>query len=436
MPESGRKIQVMIVDDIAETREQLRKLLSFDPDIEVVAMVRSGEDALENAAEIKPDVVLMDINLPGIDGITATGKLLEIVPNTQVLMLSVQGEPDYMRRAMMAGARDYLTKPPSADQLLDAIHRIAKLRPSAQVGPQEMSSVQSSSQGQGGALKEGQKDGKIITVFSPKGGTGCTSIAVNTAVTLQKKVGNSAKIALVDGNLQFGDVAIFLKMQPTRTMTDVAPHVEELDAELLQAVMVPHPSGLKVLVAPSSPEEAELMREGGVDEMGENRRMRQLLDYMRNQFDYLLVDAPHVVDDVTLALLDVSDLLLIVTRPIIPEIRGARLFLELLQKLQYDMKKVKLVINSVENKRMGIQPEAIERAMMPALAQIPMDEKTALRAANYGVPFVLKDSRADISEAISQLADELLAIMGKDEEEESEPAEESSRRVGLGRLLG
>src|SRR5512145_5683 len=98
----AEKIRVLIVDDIAETREQLRKLLSFDPDVEVVAMVGSGEEAVANVVQAHPDVILMDINLPGMDGITATGKVVEAVPTVQVIMLSVQGETDYMRRAMMA----------------------------------------------------------------------------------------------------------------------------------------------------------------------------------------------------------------------------------------------------------------------------------------------------------------------------------------------
>ncbi len=106
------KIRVMIVDDIAETREQLRKLMSFDADIEVVSMVGSGEEAIKEAPKALPDVVIMDINLPGMDGITATSKLVELVPGAQVIMLSVQGDMDYLRRAMSAGARDFLTKPP------------------------------------------------------------------------------------------------------------------------------------------------------------------------------------------------------------------------------------------------------------------------------------------------------------------------------------
>ena len=211
------KIRVMIVDDIAETREQLRKLLSFDSDIEVVAMVGSGEEAIKIAAETFPDVTLMDVNLPGIDGIAATGKLLEVLPTVQVIMLSVQGESEYMRRAMMAGARDYLTKPPSADELLDAIHRMAELKPRG---------TGMLVQGTGPLTVPGgittARQGTIITVFSPKGGTGCTTLAVNMAIALQNLVGQNTKVALIDASLQFGDAAIFMKIQPTRTIADLA----------------------------------------------------------------------------------------------------------------------------------------------------------------------------------------------------------------------
>ncbi len=129
------RIRVMIVDDIAETREQLRKLLSFDPDVEVVALASTGEEAVEIVSQAFPDVILMDINLPGIDGIAATAKVIEVIPTVQVIMLSVQGETDYLRRAMMAGARDYLTKPPGADELMDAIHRAYQLKQKMGTGP-------------------------------------------------------------------------------------------------------------------------------------------------------------------------------------------------------------------------------------------------------------------------------------------------------------
>lgn len=429
---AGPKIRVMIVDDIAETREQLRKLLSFDPDIEVAAMVGSGEEALKAAPQALPNVVLMDINMPGMDGITATGKLMEILPAAQIIMLSVQGESDYMRRAMMAGARDFLTKPPSADELLDTIHRVYKVGQTRQVMvPQTPSGPQR--QTQTGTPGTPARLGKLITVFSAKGGTGCTTIAVNLAIALQTLVGTDVKVGLVDASLQFGDVAIFMKLQPTRTLADLAPRAQELDVDLLNTILIPHPSGVKVLAAPLAPEDAEVFHEGGVEDSGANRRLKAIIEFARREFDYLIVDTRHLVDDTVLAALDLTDLVLIVTRPVIPEIRGARLFIELLRKMQYPLEKLALVINSVDTKVMGIDPSAIEKAMMPAVIHIPLDERTALRAANYGVPFIIQSPKLPIGQAMTTLAQ---VVHDRLREKESSPAtDETQKRPGLGRLL-
>jgi len=120
-------IRVLIVDDFAETRENIRKLLQFESDIAVVGAARSGEEAIEMAKETKPDVILMDINMSDMDGITATEAILREVPFTQIVILSVQSEPDYMRRAMLAGARDFMVKPPSSDELIGTIRNVAVL---------------------------------------------------------------------------------------------------------------------------------------------------------------------------------------------------------------------------------------------------------------------------------------------------------------------
>ena len=428
------RIKVMIVDDIAETREQLRKLLSFDPDVEVVAMASTGEEAVETVSQAMPDVILMDINLPGIDGIAATAKVIEVLPTVQVIMLSVQGETDYLRRAMMAGARDYLTKPPGADELLDAIHRAHVLKQKMHTGP--LGPVPSGGPATGRAAVQAAPalEAEVITIYSPKGGTGCTTLTVNLAIALQNMLGQEAKICLVDGNLQFGDVSVFMKLQPSRTLADLAPHAGDLDPHLLDSILVTHDSGVRVLCAPTSPEEAEIFREGGVEESGANSHFHTILDFLRPQFDYILVDTAHQVDDVLLAALDVSDLVLVVTRPIIPEIRGARLFVELLRKLNFDFAKLGLVINGGDSKRMGIQPEAIERAMMPALAHIPLDERTALRSANLGEPLMMKGARTPLGQGIIALAEKVHEVVHRTVDEE-QPTAESPRRAGLGRLL-
>jgi len=104
MTESAEElIRVLIVDDIAETRENLRKLLQFESDVVVVGSARTGVEAIDIARETEPDVVIMDINMPDMDGIEATEAMLRDVPFTQIVMLSVNNDADYVRRARLHG---------------------------------------------------------------------------------------------------------------------------------------------------------------------------------------------------------------------------------------------------------------------------------------------------------------------------------------------
>ena len=119
------QIRVLVVDDIPETRDHLTKLLGFESDIDVVGSAASGREALEMATRLNPDVVLMDINMPDMDGIAATEQLSSAVPAAAVVMMSVQGEADYLRRSMLAGAREFLVKPFSSDELTASIRQVS-----------------------------------------------------------------------------------------------------------------------------------------------------------------------------------------------------------------------------------------------------------------------------------------------------------------------
>lgn len=123
-PDQPDRIRVLIVDDIAETRENLSRLMFIEPDLEVVGAAASGEEAIKMAVELQPDVILMDIVLPGLDGIAATQHILQQVPHTKVVVMSVYGEADVFRRAMLAGAKEFLIKPFSRDELIASIRRV------------------------------------------------------------------------------------------------------------------------------------------------------------------------------------------------------------------------------------------------------------------------------------------------------------------------
>jgi DNA-binding NarL/FixJ family response regulator len=120
-------IRLLIVDDIASTRENLQKLLGFEDDIEVIGTAGDGREAVDAAHKLGPDIILMDVNMPLMDGIQATELLAQELPTSPVIIMSVQGERDYLRRAMQAGAREFLIKPFSHDELVAAIRRVYAL---------------------------------------------------------------------------------------------------------------------------------------------------------------------------------------------------------------------------------------------------------------------------------------------------------------------
>ena len=120
-------IRVLIVDDISSTIDNLKKLLSFEDDIDVVGTATNGREAVETTKQLGPDLVLMDVNMPEMDGIQATEVLATEAPNSPVIIMSVQGERDYLRRAMQSGAREFLIKPFSGDELIASIRRVHQL---------------------------------------------------------------------------------------------------------------------------------------------------------------------------------------------------------------------------------------------------------------------------------------------------------------------
>jgi pilus assembly protein CpaE len=442
-PQSGERIRVLIVDDVAETRENLRKLLSFATDIEVVGAAASGEEGIELAKEYQPHIVLMDINMPGMDGITATEVILQEVPTAEVVVLSVQGESDYLRRAMMAGARDFLTKPPSGDELMSTIRQVYQTgkKRAAVIAPARPA-IPTAVLAEGGGPS---RAGKVVAVFSPKGGTGCTTVAVNLAIALQQLVGSARKIALMDANLQFGDVGVMLNLSANRSIADLAIQIEELDTDMLTSVLAPHGSGIKVLLAPPHPEAAESLLTSVSPDMGmgSNASFKEILELVRQQFDITVVDMWSWVDDIALTVFDAAASTVLVATPDIPAIKSARLFLEIAGKLSYPLEEIALVLNRVD-RHMGIRAEQIEQALaVKVVAQIPADEPAAASAANRGVPFVMRDQSRPISQGILQLAKHVQGVLLEAEEADEEQQEEivteptltGTGLLRLGRLL-
>ena len=117
-------IRLLIADDQALVRGALAALLDLEPDLEVVSEVGRGDEVIEAARATKPDVALLDVEMPGLDGIEAAAALRAAVPGVRVLMVTTFGRPGYLRRAMEAGAAGFVVKDTPATQLADAVRRV------------------------------------------------------------------------------------------------------------------------------------------------------------------------------------------------------------------------------------------------------------------------------------------------------------------------
>jgi len=396
MSEDG-KTKVLIVDDIAESRENFRKILQFEGDIQVIGTARTGREAIEQAREHEPDVVLMDINMPDMDGITATEIIRKELPFAQIVILSVQGDPNYMRRAMLAGARDFLTKPPSVDELISAIRMAGEMSRDERRKESRRFPNQTGSLTPGGSfIPQAIMMGKIIVIYSPKGGVGCTTVAANLAITLHNE---ETPTILVDANLQFGDVAVMLNERGQNSVTDLSPRADELDLDVLDDVLITHKmSGIKVLTAPNRPEHAENVS-------GES--FVKILEYLRRLFSYIVIDTSSSLNDVTLSTFDICDLIVLLATQDIPAINNARLFLDLVDILEIDRQQIILSLNRYD-KRIAISPEAIGENLRHSVAAVlPLDDRVVVPSVNRGVPFVLNNKAKPISRAIYQLAEQV-----------------------------
>src|SRR5438874_10315744 len=403
------KIRVLIVDDIPETRDHLTKLLGFESDIEVVATASSGAEALELAGRHQPDVVLMDINMPDMDGITTTEKLSTHVPTTSVVMMSVQGEADYLRRSMLAGAREFLVKPFSSDELTGSIR---------QVYAREREKASRIVAAAPAPRPEDEVDGQVIAVFSPKGGVGRTTMAVNLAVAAAQELGK--KVCLVDGSFQFGDIGVLLNLNPkNKSIADLVPELEQGEPESLDTFVINHSSGVRVLLAPPSPEMAELITTNGI---------KQVVEALRTHNDLVIIDCTSWFNDTTLALLDLADVILTVLSLEITSIKNMRLFLEVADQLGYEDGKVQLVLNRADS-TLGIRVADVEHSIGRKVNHtIVSDGRSVVYALNRGVPFFLSNREAQVSQDILRLAQ---AVAGERVVSASEETRKAAQKKSL-----
>ncbi len=433
-------IKVLIVDDIPDTRENLRKLLAFEPDIQVVGGegAGTGREAIDLATKFKPDVVLMDINMPDMDGITATKAISTAVRAAAVVIMSVQSEPGYLRQAMLAGARDFLTKPISSEELYATIRRVYDGNKPLRLQDEQIASLRTAAVAMDTAkpslIASDTGAGHIVVVYSPQAGSGVTTLATNLASALMR---SDTRVLLVDCNLQFGDVDAFLNLQAQSNIYDLTKRVNDLDQEIVDNVLVTHGSGLKVLISPPRPEMAYDIAPEAV---------KEVISMLANAYDFVVVDTPTQYDDMTLKLFELAERIVLVATPTIPAIRNIRKMLDIFDNLQEPKnlaRKVMFVLNRVVNEKergRGTVPTASISSHLKreVIATVPLDERAVLTAVNQGVPVVARSKTQSPGRELVDLAEAIRRSVGSQADSSGQLPRDTDQRTksGIRSLFG
>lgn len=364
-----KNISIVVLSAGIENFKEIRHGLSADDRIRLLA---GGNDAVQLYDEIvrlKPAAALITLDSNPEQAVAMIKRLATERPTMALISAGRSDSADLILRSLRAGARDFLRLPIVADELKTVLDRAAEFVDDQVEAP--------------------KKKGRMVAVFSSKGGCGTSFIAANLAAA------TSARTVLVDLNLQSGDLPLFLGVDPKYSIADMAEHRARLDESLVNSFITPYSSTLSLLAAPKEVDAA--------DEV-EPEHIFEVLQRLRESYEFVVLDPQHTFDPITLAALDQSDEIVLVLTLDIPAIRSTQRALETFDRLGYPRKKIRVVVNRW-SKQIDLDLQQVEKFLgEPVTGFIPSDYQTAVTSINLGQPLVQSDSNSKIAQEIRRLA--------------------------------
>lgn len=345
-----------------------------------VPFAQCDEDQLRRLREYKPDLIVLDLADDAELGIRLAQFIFDSSPSIRFLALGPVLEPAMLMNAMRAGVADYLPKPVTAAELQTALERAT-----SRLG--------------GGGAEKPRAPGKIYSFFSPKGGGGSTTIATNLAIALHRLT--EKRVLLVDLDLELGEIAVLMGAQPKFSFIDLVQNFHRLDSGLLASYIDTHSSGVHLLSAPFHPERAEAVTAD---------QIRRILQFLRQHYDYVLVDTSKSFAPATLAVFERSDLVFLVTTIDLPSIRNIQRALPLLRRmLPRGDAQIHLVVNRYQETGV-ISLEDVENTLgIKPYWTLSNDYEAVMHSVNAGRPIVL-EGKTPYARDVKALAADLAGI--------------------------
>jgi pilus assembly protein CpaE len=402
MSPADKQIRVIALCDPGSTQQQITEALKSQNEFALVDVLSSKEMLARQIRSAEPDILLVDSQLEGESTTDIIDDLALQFPNSAVVAILPSNDPLVAQQVMLAGARAFLITPFSQINLVSTLRRVTELEGRRQVTQTYTPSL----------VPEATRPLRTITFYSPRGGTGVTSIAVNTAIALAEETGK--KVLLFEGKVFFGHVEVMLNLKLQNALSDLIPHANALDENLIRDVVAIHPSGINVLLAPSNVQIAQGIRAEDI---------YNIFIGVSRYYDYVVVDAGGPLSDISVTLMDATDRIGLVSTPDLASLHDTSRFLQLSRSLGYSMEKILMILNKsgIEG---GVKLKDIETVLHNQVYhQVSYDPASALRSINRGIPFLVYYPRSSVSKSIQQLARNLAMIKIKDLGHETVPAQ-------------
>lgn len=371
MAKGGKRTLVIVgaKDEETSLRKQIGELA------EVVGVEAEPSRGLAALEEHNPNVALLFLD-------HEPQRILELarqaagVNGCVPIVVSRNKNPDSILIAMRAGARDFAYLDDASNDVRRAILDLGVALAESGVGP------------------SGRR-GKVITVFSAKGGSGATIVASNLAGALRKAGGEDSRVVLLDFNLEMGDVLVFLDMASRYSFHELLANMHRLDSELLYGSLAAHSSGLRVV---SQTDHLEEGRDLSSDDAA------RILAFLRQHFDFIVIDGVRDFRELALLALDKADTILLVMTQDIPALKNANRCLRIFKRLGYTDDRVKLVLNRY--RRVGqLTPDSIGDALGRKVSiTIANDFPEVIKSVNEGKLLVDNAPSSGVAKDIVDLA--------------------------------
>jgi pilus assembly protein CpaE len=338
---------------IADSQRGLHMLAQITQPTPEIGKVQAEEIRRSGA-----QIILLDLGDDPSIGLRLARYLSEDQSGRVFILTGPTVAPEVLLEAMRVGASEYLPRPVEEADLAAALTRAARRISGAEA-------------------HEASHHGTILATFGAKGGVGVSTVASNIAVSLAKA--GDATI-LVDLDLDMGSSAVMLGLRPRYSVLDVIRNLHRLDRDLLDSLVETHDSGLSVLASPSNVTPESVTRE----------QARNMLQYLRRQYKYVVVDLDRSIVPATIGALETVDKALIVTTPDVASLNNTKRALPAVERAVGNRNRVQVLVNRRRGNDIITLSDIAKALGQDSVSSLPNDEEALLDSLNTGKPEVLR----------------------------------------------